>query len=245
MSTTALDFIKGALKRINSYQPGEQIAVEDANDALETMNDLLDSWSTQDTFVYGTTENVFPFQTNKYMYTIGPGGDFNMARPLRITSAFTRITTGAQGLDYPIEQVDQARYTSIGVKTVTAPWPILFWYNSDVPLGRLYFYQSPASAGELHLFTDVILTTFTSLNQVVVLPQGYARWIKWGLARELAPEYGMQWGQLQEKAYAEARDYVRSLNEVPVPLASYDVELVDTRRADAGWILTGGFNSNI
>jgi hypothetical protein len=50
---TAQDLIKGALRRISSYSPGEPIAAPDANDALETLNDLLDSWSIDKQYIFG------------------------------------------------------------------------------------------------------------------------------------------------------------------------------------------------
>src|SRR5262249_22559035 len=114
-------------------------------------------------------------------------GDFAIPRPIRITNAFTRITTVATGLDYPIDfEFGREKYNAIGLKSIQAPWPLLGWYNPTFPLGNLYFYPAPSGAGQLHLFTDTILADFTSLTQSINLPQGYARAIKKNLALELA-----------------------------------------------------------
>lgn len=172
-------------------------------------------------------------------YTIP--GDFKMTRPLRITNAFTRIYTQGSGLDYPIEIVDQARYTDIGFKAIQAPWPIMLWYNPTYPLGELYFYQSPSGSAELHLYTDQILTNLSDLTQQINMPQGYSRALKRLLARELAPEYGVAWSGQQEKLAKEAYDYIKGLNQVPTPTMRYDAELMQHQRTDAGWILRGGF----
>lgn len=310
---TVLQLITGALRFINEYAPGESISADDANDALQTLNDLMESWSTDDASVFASQESIFTFTPNKYQYTIGnynagtfagtvisgstliinasipldmvingdlsgtgipsgttilgfdttantitmsqtgtvsPGpqqisyticGDFKIPRPLRISDSFTRITTQASGLDYPIEIVSQQRYVDIGFKGISAPWPIIAWYNETMPLGNIYFYQNPSTAGELHLFTDNILTSFDSLTQKVIFPQGYSRAIKRMLARELAPEYGAQWSPMQERLAKEAYDYIKSLNQVPLPVARYDSELLTNQRTDAGWILYGGF----
>lgn len=313
--TTANDLILGALKRINAYAPGESLASDDAQDALDTLNELLDSWSTDQASVFQSNENILNFTPGKYQYTIGnytsantftgtlvngsptisgvtvpadliaradvtvngtglaantvvtavgantvtisPNatatiatpqvfsftvpGDFKLPRPLRVTDSFTRITTQTSGLDYPIEIISQDRYIEIGFKGISAPWPIVAWYNPTMPLANIYFYQNPSGAGELHLFTDNILTSLTTLTQNVVLPQGYVRMIKWNLARELAPEYGKTWTQLMEKNAKESWDAVKSLNSIPIPVAKYDVDLVRNQRTDAGWILYGGF----
>jgi hypothetical protein len=311
--TTSNDIIVGALRFINQYAPGESLAAADAEDALQTLNDLLESLSTQEYCVYASDAHVFQYTPGQYQYTIGnydagtfagtvtngsatitgatvpsnmvdggdlsgpgipdgttivsfdavantvtmsaqgtssPGpqqisytipGDFKMQRPLRITNAFTRIYTQGSGLDYPISIVDQKRYVDIGFKAIQAPWPIVLWYNPTYPLGTLSFYQNPSDSAELHLYSDLILTNFTSLTQEVVMPQGYVRFLKRKLARELAPEYGSIWTPQQEKLTKEAEDFVKSLNAVPVPVANYDPELTQNPRTDAGWILYGGF----
>ncbi len=313
MSTTANDLILGALRFINQYAPGESLDAADADDALDTLNDLLESWSTDEASVFASVENILTFTPGQYQYTIGnydagqfagtvtsgsptitgvtvpsnmiargdltgtgiptgttilafnsgagtvtmsanatlsPGlqqisytipGDFKLQRPLRVTNSFTRITTQGSGLDYPIEMVDQARYIAIGYKAIPAPWPICAWYNATMPLGNIYFYQNPSGSGQLHLFTDTILTNLASLTQEVVLPQGYTRMIKRNLARELAPEYGAQWSQQQEKMAKEAYDMVKSLNQVPVPVANYDAAIVRAQTTDASFIMNGGF----
>lgn len=246
---TALDLIKGALRRINSYAPGEAVAAFDANDALETLNDMFDSWSTDEYMVYGSVENIFNYTPGKYVYTIGPGGDFSVdvvtglaiPRPLRITNAFTRITTQASGLDYPIDIIDQDTYTRIGFKGIAAPWPIKLWYNPTWPLGTISFYQNPSDSAELHLFTDTILADLT-LNQQFDLPQGYARGIKFNLARELCLEYGREITPTLEKLAAESLAVIKALNAQPVPLTRLDNEMIGGNRTDAGWILSGGFN---
>lgn len=311
--TTANDLITGALKFINSYAPGETIDSADADDALETLNDLLDSWSTDEASIFASVENILTFTAGQYQYTVGnydagdfpgivtngsptitgatvptdmvangdltgsgipdgttivsfnsgagtvtmsqnatatPGiqqigytipGDFKLPRPLRVTNSFTRINTQGAGLDYPIEMISQERYIEIGYKAISAPWPIVAWYNPTMPLGTIYFYQNPSGAGELHLFTDTVLDGFADLTTDVRMPQGYTRALKRCLARELAPEYGALWTPQHEKLAKEAYDYVKSLNQVPVPVAKYDSELIQNSRTDAGWILYGGF----
>ncbi len=312
---TANDLILGALKRINAYAPGETLANDDATDALDALNEWLDSQSTDQGSVYASSENILTFTPGQYQYTVGnysggtfpgivsvagtvnisgatipddliaraditgsgipagttivsvnqgagtavmsqaatltPGiqqisytvpGDFKIARPLRVTKSFTRIATvGTSGLDYPIEIVDQQQYIAIGYKGISAPWPIVAWYNPTYPLGNLYFYQNPSGAGSLHLFTDNILTRFDSLTQAVSLPQGYVRWIKWALAKELAPEYGKTWTPEMQANWKEAQTMVRSLNAVPTPVSNYDSILMGGPFTDAGWILHGGF----
>lgn len=70
-STTALDLISGALKEINSLEAGEVPNADDANDALQKLNDMLESWTIEKLFVFSSTENRFLFVPGQYQYTIG------------------------------------------------------------------------------------------------------------------------------------------------------------------------------
>lgn len=69
--TTAQDLVTGALRFINQYAPGESLAADDAQDGLTTLNDLLDSLSTDQASVYASNENVFQYTPGQYQYTIG------------------------------------------------------------------------------------------------------------------------------------------------------------------------------
>lgn len=311
--TTGEDIILGALRFNTAYASGESLAADDANDCLETLNDLLDSLSTDQGAVFCTNERIFTFTPGQLRYSIGnydagtfagtvtsgsavitaasvptnmvargdltgagipagttilsfnagagtvtmsalgtssPGaqqieytiaGDFKAVRPLRITQAFTRITSQLSGLDYPISIIDKGQYASIGYKGLAGPWPVQLWYNRTYPLGTLYFYQSPSDAGELHLFCDEILESLDDLTSPLNLPPGYSRYLKRKLSREICPEYGKTWTPLMEKLAKEAEDYVKSLNMVPVEVSNYDPELNIGASSDAGWIMHGGF----
>lgn len=311
---TAQTIIQGALRFINKYSPGESLDASDADDALETLNDLLESISTEESAIFASDEETFTYVSGQYQYTIGnydagtfgglivganpvisgvivpadmkiggdltaPGipagatvlsfnagagtvtmsvpaasssglqqvaytipGDFKTDRPLRITNAFTRIYTAGSGLDYPITMVDQAQYVNIGYKAVSAPWPIVAWYNPTMPLGRISFYQNPSGAAELHLYTSNLLRALATLTTAVYLPEGYARYLKRKLGRELAPEYGAVWTPQREKLCQEAENVVKALNKNPAVVSNYDSALVRSPHTDAGWILSGGFN---
>ena len=64
-STTALDLITGALRDINALESGEVPTAQDANDALQVLNDLLESWSIEKLFIFSSTENRFVFNPVK------------------------------------------------------------------------------------------------------------------------------------------------------------------------------------
>lgn len=243
---TPLTLIHAALRNINSFQAGDQLAPEEANDALESLNDLLDSLSTQQNALYGSNENILYYTGGVYQYLVGTGavptttmGAFDIPRPLRITNAFTRITTQGTGYDYPIEIISQDRYVEYGLKSIPYPWPTQLWYNTTYPFGTISFYGQPVGGGELHLFTDTILQNLT-LHQTFDLPQGYSRALKWLLARELAPQFGFPVTPAIEAACKESWSVIKALNAQPVPESKFDGELLGNL-TDAGGILYGWY----
>jgi hypothetical protein len=314
---SALDYIKTALRRCNAYQSGETIAPQDALDCLEVFNDLLDAWSTDELYVFGSNENILQWNAGQNQYTIGnptcadlgnlpfsgtltgasaiitgvtnipadlvigstvtdsanvlPAGttvtaigattvtlsaaatitpsanpvqitytipgDFAIARPLRITNAFTRFSS----LDFTLDvMMSQARFTEILYKAQPGPWPVVAWYNAAMPYGILNVFPTPASAGTLYLYTDTILSNLT-IDQTLIVPQGYARALKWCLAKELCGEFGYPMTDSIRVNAAESLAMVRALNAVPAVQSRYDNALITNRRPGGDWILTGGY----
>jgi hypothetical protein len=324
-TTTALGVIKAALRRINSYQSGETIAAPDETDCLETLNDLLESLSTDRSYVFGSAENILSWTAQQNQYTVGnpinslvgalpftgtltansnvitsvtnipsalvagataaylvgsgsiltdvqnllPAnttvtaigsttitmsanatsnssgadsftytvpGNFPIPRPLRITHGFTRFNA----LDFTLDVYEtESQYTELLYKAQPGPWPTVAWYNNAFPYGILNVYQTPGNNSALHLFTDTLLSTLT-LNQVIVMPQGYSRALKWLLAKELCAEYGYPLSDAIKANAQESVAFIKALNAQPANVARYDSALVRGSRADAGWIFSGG-----
>lgn len=174
---------------------------------------------------------------DSFTYTLP--GDFPISRPLRITGGFTRFNA----LDFWLDvYATQDEYTSVLYKAQPGPWPTLAWYNNQYPYGILNVYQAPGNGSELHLYTDTILQNLT-LNQTLVLPQGYARALKNCLAREIWVEYvsAIQVPIMLEKLASESLTFIKALNAKPAVRAKYDRALVRGNRPDGGFILHGGY----
>jgi len=171
-------------------------------------------------------------------------------RPLSIDSAFVRINTNSNGvpivnggLDYPISILAVEEYQMIGLKTLNGPWPKALYYQPSESLGNIYVWPNP-SQGEMHIFTDNLFQSYTSLNDPIVLPQGYTMALRWCLAERLMPMYGKASATqiTMINAYAaQAKATVKRINMKPVQSARFADAMLASRQKDAGWILSGGF----
>jgi hypothetical protein len=171
-------------------------------------------------------------------------------RPLNINSAFVRVNTNENGqpilnggLDYPITILNLENYELIGLKTLNGPWPRALYYQPSETLGTITVWPNP-SQGEMHIFSDTIFQRFTSINDEIVIPQGYYMALRWCLAERLMPMYGKASPtqiQMINSFAGHAKATIKRTNMRPVQTARFEDSLIVGKRADAGWILTGGF----
>jgi len=198
--TTALTLITKALQKNGVLTKGETPDADEANDALDVLNEMLGSWSNEDLMVASLTQETFPLTGGVASYTIGVGGDFNTSRPLFINKgSFVRSGT----TDYPLKEISTENYNSMIVQKNVGGIPECLSYSNSHPLGVIKLYPVPSEGYTLYLLSEKPIAEFATLDTDIDLPAGWARAIIYSLAIELAAEYGQQVG---EALYALALD---------------------------------------
>lgn len=124
-TVTAQTLITGALRFINVYAPGESLQSADSSDALESLNLLLESWSTTQAAVFKSVENILTFTPGQYEYTVGNylAGDF--------AGTVTNGSPTINGVIVPANIVANGDLIGVGIPDGTT---ILSW---DVGLGTI------------------------------------------------------------------------------------------------------------
>jgi hypothetical protein len=187
--TTALDLITGALRLIGAIASGETASPDEARDGLRALNDLLESLSAQQLTLYSTTDQVFAVAAGKAAYTLGPGGDWPGFRPVDIAGIYMRYG----GVDYQVREIEAERYNAIALKQQQAPVAMYLYYNADMPQGQVVLWPVPSVTGvQIVLTCNEPLSALSSTAQALSLPPGYARALRYALAVELAPEFGIE-----------------------------------------------------
>ena len=184
--TTALDLIQSSMRLAGVLASGETATADEATDGLKALNDILENWSLENLSVWQGDNEQFALTPGTASYTIGAGGTFNTTRPIRIGLSFTRIN----GVDFPLEQWSLDDYNTVSVKTVGGI-PERYVYLNEYPLGQIILYPVPASASTLFLNSDRVLTFPIVLATSLAFPPGYERALRYALAVNLAPEYGV------------------------------------------------------
>ena len=216
---TVGELLKSSLRLIGAIATGETPSNDEMKDALSALNTMLDGWSAHRLTVYATTQESLTLTAADYEYTIGSSGNLNTTKPVKVLSAFTRDSSGQ---DYPVEvYTDRERYNALIDKDASGRPEELFYVPSH-PLGYLYLYPAPDTAYTLYIESLKPLSALSGYTTEISLPTGYERALKYNLAIELAPEFGVS---VPAEVAAVAMESYRAIANVNAPtvMATMDV----------------------
>lgn len=191
--TTPRDLINLALTDAGIIGVGQTALAEDVNNALTRVNFMLAQWNRSRYLVYHLVD-LSVVSTGASVYTIGPGGDIDVAvRPDRLENGnFFRqlVQSSPNQIDYPLELLESYEdYNQIALKQLKSFGGAVF-YDPDFPLGKLKLYPVlQAGLYELHILVKMILSQFTGLSQVLSIPNEYYQAIYLTLAEILRTAY--------------------------------------------------------
>lgn len=86
-ASTVRDLIRSAMRLISVKAAGEVPTAEEEQDGLYSLNTMLDSWNTERLMVSVLDREEFTLTPGLGTYTMGPGADFDVARPTKIEYA--------------------------------------------------------------------------------------------------------------------------------------------------------------
>lgn len=156
---------------------GQIASGTDIRNAFVRGNMMLAQWARKRWLVWNLTDVAF-VSTGAVSYTVGTGQDFNIDRPARLEDGcFMRQMNSTTGnaVDFtPLRLLESHEdYARIAIKKMGTFANIVF-YDSAWPVARVFFWPVPqASIYELHILVKTPIAQFTSLRQVVNMPDEY------------------------------------------------------------------------
>lgn len=225
---SAGDQIYAALRLLGVLAEGETPSDDTAQDALNALNQMIDSWSIERLSVFNTIDQVFTWPASTISRTLGPSGNFVGVRPVLLDDAsYFRDTS--TGVSYGIKFLNQQQYDAIAVKTVTATYPQVMWVNMDMPDVTMKVYPVPLRDLEFHFVSAKELTQPATLATNLAFPPGYLRAFKYNLACELAPEFGVEPSATVQRIAMTSKRNLKRINN-PDDLMAMPYSLVTTRQ---------------
>jgi hypothetical protein len=234
---TANDLIASALRLLGVLASGEEPSGSEAGDAFDILNQMLDAWNTERLALFTIQRQVVAPPALQQAYTLGPGGDFDRPRPPRLERVgVISLTNSAQPLELPLEMVTDAGWEAIPVKNVSSSLPLKCWNDLGFPLMTLSFWPIPNAQVNFALYTWTALAQFPDLVSDQDFPPGYLKALRYNLAVDLAPEFGVaQVPQTVLMQAVESKGKIKALNQPMVDMAC-DTALVNQRGGRYNWL---------
>jgi hypothetical protein len=231
---TARDLIAGSMRLIGVLATGETPSAAEQADALSALNDMLQSWSTENLFIPNVVRESFSLVAGQQAYTMGTGGNFSTTRPVDIDQAFIQDPGSNPISELPVRILTESEWAAIQVKGTQSTYPTQLYPEGTYPLETLNLWPVPSQTCTLVLYTKKLLTGTLVAGDTLSLPPGYSRALRYALALEIAPEYGRTPSDLIVATAAKAVENIKSKNIKPHYLA-VDEALV-SKHSGFNWI---------
>lgn len=212
---TVLDLITRAMRLLGAYNVGDdapEAAEEQAG--LMALNAMVDAWGLERLMMFTSAGSIYQTVSGKASYTIGPNGaDWTAPRPLYIDAVTVIVPGTPSTYERPLHIIETNReWARVRMKALPSTLYTAVYYQPDFPNGTLAFWPAPQNAQQVVLYTPTQVSQFTTLNQVISLPPGYARALPYNLAVELAPEFSKTPSQLVLDIASGSKERIKGWN---------------------------------
>ena len=192
---TVSELITGALQDLKVLQVGEVASANDSSFALTRLNDWINALATEGLTVYTNTRTTWALSTAT-SYTIGVGGDVDCVRPtgpMDIVNIGFQDTSVSPTIEYNLgPPLTEDAYAGIAQKSLTSVYPQACYYNPTwtAGLGVLSLWPIPTSTSlQGVIYAPVPVSEFSAISETIALPPGYRRFLRTGLAMEIASAF--------------------------------------------------------
>lgn len=170
----------------------------ETDDALLTLNSILNSWKI-DRLLNVTTTQVDKLVSTP-SFTVGPSGDLVTQRPAKILSAFIRQPAANGNLDTPLQIIEYLKWDAISLPNNNSTIPLKLYYEPTSPDGTVHLWPIPQ--GDVHIFLrfETQIGEYATINDVLELTPGFILALQYNLADHLCVQYGISRPDIMQKA---------------------------------------------
>ncbi len=196
MPTTLADILTPALRMAGiSKRPGITPSGDQFQELIPAANRMLSSWNCNGHLVFTTSIVDYDLNAGQEIYSIGPGGDLNGARPISIRAADFIYPTNPS-VRRPIQILDDEQWSKVSVQSISGapPWYLYPDYGYDAN-GRslIYLVGQPPTGYQLELYIwQALKSDFSATTDAVIFPPGYEKALVSNLALEAVMLYPLE-----------------------------------------------------
>jgi hypothetical protein len=219
---TALTVIRAALILIGQLDPIETASADEAAQSLAVLQDLIAAWATERLTITTVPRATFSLAATTATFTIGTGATLSTPRPDTIDGAAYVSGTGATAVDLPLRVLTDAEWQAIPTKAQTGSVPQAIWYDhgfTAAGYGTIQVWPVPTAVTTLVLYVPTAIVGPLALATTLLYPPGYAKALRYNLAAELAPVFGIPALPKVEAIAIRSLAALKRTNSRPVELA--------------------------
>lgn len=176
--------ISDALVLIGGLEDDETPTAPQFERAKRTLHRMIRAWSAKPLKVWAEQDVELDLVASQSAYTIGPGGDLDMARPIRISN----VRRVVSGIETEIRQVSRQEYLTQPSKD-SEGYPVFVYYDAQIEQGVLHVWPAPQSADKLRFSARAYIEDFSNLASEPNFPAEWGEAIVYNLALRLCPMY--------------------------------------------------------
>lgn len=187
---TVLDLITRSLLTLGTISEGETPSASLANQALDVLAEIIDSWSADHLFLFAQESNAYSLVASQAAYTLGTGGDFNQPRPDFVDAITIQDPSTTPVFEYPpLHEYSDQEWAALPLKALTSTFPTGFSLDKTVPLMTVTFSPVPDNSSYkavIYTPAGILASATIALGTSLVIPRGYLRAIRNQLAADLS-----------------------------------------------------------
>lgn len=249
LAVTWADICRSALRRINAVGVGATPTPDDLADAFALLQDLVSSWKTERLIIPYIKRTTWTLTSAKGTignpYTVGSGGDVDVSLPARVVDLIFKYqdTSVSPTMEYQLVQLTDNEWRATPQKTLTGTLPARCYYQPTfvAGFGSLYLMPVPSQSNlQGILYAPATIDRPVTVNDAVIVPDAYLRFMKTNLAIECAPVWraGLPLDQELVRQARESKANVKGANIRPNEMA------MDTALGSLGRQISGGYDIN-
>ncbi len=211
-SITGTYVIRRALRLFGELGQGRQVDQPELADGLEVLNDLVSQWRANSLTIPYEAVSQYSLVSSQQTYSLGPGGDFDQARPTFIRGIGLVLLEPDIPTELPLALISAQYWPMVTQKTQQSTYPTFCYPQMAAPLIALNFWPVPTQANDIRIYYPAVMSSFATPDTSYDVPEGYPMALIYALARLLAPEYGMTLTPEQIETADQAMVTIASVN---------------------------------
>lgn len=185
------ELIQSSLRLLGVGHRGESVPADEINDASMALNIMLKAWMADGLQLWKREEKSITLVASQRVYTLGPSGNVTMQRPLRLLEVVRR---DSDNIDVSLNSLSKNEYWGLSNK-FSEGTPVSYHYDPQLTNGDLYLWEVPDTTAAAEYTVEIVyhlpFEDMDSTTNNFDCPAEWFQAIKFGLAVDLAPEYGI------------------------------------------------------